>query len=183
MHLLLTTKMHLQLLALQKNNLMIGSMKIQISLKIVTKPSKLFRKELKMEKILMISQKKSYRKSKSNRRTLSLTDILKIRDRSKMNSLCQSLAMKVRMRRNKTKNLKRKKKSKEMKRKLNSKIRKLKLKKKISHLVTLMNQMMMMPRKNYLQSRVVTIHQVLSLQKQIISWCLHRIIQLKVFLD
>lgn len=56
--------------------------------------------------------------------------------------------MKVRMRR---------KKSKEMNRKLNRKIWKLKFKKKISHLVTLMNQMMMMPKK-YLQSRVVTIH-------------------------
>ena len=54
MHLLLkTNKMYLQLLALQNLNLIIGSMKIQISLKIVTKPSKLFRKELKMEKILI----------------------------------------------------------------------------------------------------------------------------------
>ena len=122
----------------------------------------------------MISQKKSYRKSKSNRRTLSLTDILKIRDRSKMNSLCQSLAMKVSLRRNKTK---------EKMVELYSKMWKLKLKKRISHLVTLMNQMMMMPRKNYLQSRVVTIHQVSSSQKLIISWCLHRIIQLKNFLD
>ena len=57
--------------------------------------------------------------------------------------------MKMRMRRNKRK---------EMKRKLSSKTTWLKFKKKISHLVTLMKKMMMISQKNYLQSRVETIH-------------------------
>ena len=146
-------------------------MKIKISLKIVTKPSKLF---IKKKMKLIKSQTKSYRISKSKARSLYLTDILKIRNRSKMNSLCQSLAMKMRMRRNKRK---------EMKRKLSSKTTWLKFKKKISHQVTLMNQMMMISQKNYLQSRVPTIHQVLSSQKLIISWFLRRSIQLKIFVD